>query len=114
MIVLRRPLRWGCFALLAHCGFLVMVCVVDFVGTQWTLRGLQEHFVDRPAFDLWWRLLNAFPRQIGEIMYPVDKAIGRGPSNLLFWAIWYISVGGVLYFLLGFTLGWLRELWTRR
>jgi hypothetical protein len=100
----RRRTRWPAVTFVAHSLFVLSVYVVDryFI---FTLRNLQEQFVDRIAYELWWWLQNTYPRAIADLTFPIAKLLGLELFSELSWFVWCVVIGSLPYVIVAAFLG---------
>lgn len=106
-----RALRWAVIAFAAHAAFVLLVPLVE-QCCDFTLRNLHEGIIDRPAFGLWWALLNKFPRQLGALMWPSAQLLGLKAVSELSWFIWFLLIGAVPFVAFFAALGKIRDVRT--
>jgi hypothetical protein len=106
-----RRFRWPVHTFLAHTVFVFMVTIADRSPIV-NLRYLQQQFVDRPAFELWWWLQNTYPRTLADLTFPIAKTLGFHLFSELSWLVWCCTVGSIPYMTAAALLAQIAE--TRR
>lgn len=108
-----RVRRWAVGAFAGHTAFLVAVALLDRYSVL-TLRNLQEFVIDRHAFESWWWLMNAYPRQIADFTFPLARLLGLSLVSELSYFSWCAIVGSAPYVVTLAFLGFLRDRMLRR
>ncbi len=100
-----QPACWGPVAFVVHTVFIAVVRAADVLHWTPVLPRLHENFVDRHAYELWWRWVNTDHSPVAAVAELLAKTVGTPASLELLLVAWYVIVGGLLYFVLGAITG---------
>lgn len=100
--------RWTFAAFAVHSVFIGLVILTERFPSPIRLRTLHEAVIDRPAYEAWWSLQNHYPRELGDLLFPLAVRYGLETTSFLFWVAWYLILGALPYVVAAAIAGWLR------